>query len=252
MTEGGAIDSDERYELGSLGDLVELLVDGWQVEGLHYADRSGAGGAAGPPAAYFRLQRGPERRGMYVPDDGRAFSHRALVALFRERPEVWKHRSADAVPWPDPPAPPEGGEPEEVAEGFPDALALGPATLKSVHVVNQIQSIDGLTIALTVLECHETCARLRYLAHASDARTRRQMRVLDVLVCDDAGHRYQVAVPPPRAEGNRFDGDLLLAPCVGRDRSRLTVTVGTVAGEPGGGDRVSGPWVFPISLTRRA
>ena len=53
------------------------------------------------------------------------------------------------------------------------------------------------------------------------------------VACDDAGCRYAVAVPPPRAEGNRFDGDLLLAPGLGRERSRLTVTVGTVAGEPG-------------------
>jgi hypothetical protein len=28
------------------------------------------------------------------------------------------------------------------------------------------------------------------------------------------------------------------------------VTVGTVAGEPGDGERISGPWVFPISLMR--
>jgi hypothetical protein len=218
---------------------------------LHFADRSDAGGSGGPPAAFFRMMRGPERRGMFIPDDGRAFSHRALVALFRERPEVWKHRSSEAVPWPDtPPAPPE--EVQEIPAGFPDALALGPATLRTVHPVNQIQSIEGLTIALTVLELHEECARLRYLAHATDARTRRQMRVLDVVACDDTGCRYQVAVPPPRSEGNRFDGDLLLAPGLARDRSRLTVTVGTVAGEPGDGERISGPWVFPISLSRRA
>jgi len=250
--EEGAIDPGERYELGSLGDLVELLIDGWQVEGLHYADRSGPGGTVGPPAAFFRLVRGPdERMGVYVPDDGRAFSHRALVALFRERPEVWKHRSPHSVPWPE--QPPEAAEePEEVPEDFPDGLALGPSTLRSVHPVNQCQTIDGLTIALTALECHEGCARLRYMAHASNARTRRQMRILDVLAVDDAGRRYCVATPPPRVEGNRFDGELVLAPGLGRARARLTVTVGTVADEPGAGERVLGPWVFPIPLTRKA
>ena len=32
----------ERFELASLGDLVELLIEGWRIDRLHYADRSGA------------------------------------------------------------------------------------------------------------------------------------------------------------------------------------------------------------------
>ena len=119
----------ERFELASLGDLVELLIEGWRIDRLHYADRSGA---AGPPAAFLDLVRGPgERRGVYVPDDGRALSHRALVALFREAPGIWKHRSPDAIPLAEDAA----TSPEEwgaVPEPFPEALAFGPATLRGV------------------------------------------------------------------------------------------------------------------------
>ena len=87
---------DSHFALASLGDLMELLVEGWRIEKMQYADRSGP---SGPPAAYFSLVRGAtgEVRGVYVPDDGRALSHRALVELFREHPGVWKHRSFASV-----------------------------------------------------------------------------------------------------------------------------------------------------------
>ena len=226
------------------------------MEGMHYADRSDPGGASGPPAAFFQLARSAgEALAVYVPDDGRSFSHRSLVELFRDRPEIWKHRSPDAIPWPEAPdAPPEDLAAEEVGE--PEALALGPATLRRVVPVNQIQSIDGLTIALISLEQHLDGARLRYMAHASDARTRRQMRLLDVAAVDDRGRRYRVASTDARAEGNRLEGCLVLAPALSHERARLTVTVGTVGAEVADDEErsirlspVSGPWVFPIPLT---
>ncbi len=50
---------DARYELSGLGDVMELIVDGWRIAHLHYADRSEA---SGPPAACFDLTRGVDER----------------------------------------------------------------------------------------------------------------------------------------------------------------------------------------------
>jgi hypothetical protein len=241
-------DSD-RFELASLGDLMEMLIEGWRIERMHYADRSGA---AGPPAAFFDLVRDPdESRAVYVPDDGRALSHRALVSLFRESPHIWKHRSPDRIPAPERDAEAvAASEWGDVPEPFPQCVALGPSTLRAVVPVNQVQSVEGLDIALTVLERHEGCARLRYMCHASDARTRKQMQVLDVVAVDDAARLYRIAPVESRVEGNRLEGALLLAPAIPPGVVRLTVTVGTVGD---GGERAqaaSGPWVFPIALGR--
>ena len=235
----------ERFELASLGDLFELLIEGWRIDRLHYADRSGA---AGPPAAFLDLVRGPgERRGVYVPDDGRALSHRALVALFREAPEIWKHRSPDAIPLAEDAATP----PEEwgaVPEPFPDALAFGPATLRGVVPIGQVQSVAGLDIALTALERHDDGARLRFMCRASDAATRRRMSVLDVIAVDDSARLYRVACVESAPEGNRLEGAFALAPAIPETVARLTVTIGTVGDEGGSERSVPGPWVFPIPL----
>jgi len=235
----------QRFELASLGDLMELLVEGWRIGHMHYADRSEA---SGPPAAYFELVRGArERRGVFVPDDGRALSHRALVSLFRESPQIWKHRSADAIARAqDEPAPRDGWG--EVPEPFPQSMAFSPSTLCDVVPVNQVQTVEGLAIALTALERHDDGARLRYMCHASDARGRKEMCVLDVIAVDDAGRLYRVAPVEARTEGNRLDGAFAVAPAIPRDVGRLTVTVGTVGDEWEGRERVSGPWVFPIPL----
>jgi len=235
---------EERFELASLGDLVELLTEGWRIERMHYADRSASSTA---PAAFFGLVRGPDARTVFIPDDGRALSHRALVSLFRESPHVWKHRSPETIPPPatEPAALEDWGE---VPEPFPGALALGPASLREVVPVNQIQSVDGLDIALVALERHEACARVRYMCHASDARTRRQMCLLDVAVVDDAGRRYRVARLESGPEGNRLEGALLLAPAIPQGVRRITLTVGTVGEGEGRGDPRPGPWVFPIAL----
>ena len=235
----------ERYELAGLGDLMELLIDGWRIDRLHYADRSAA---SGPPAAFVDLVRGAgERRGVYVPDDGRALSHRAVVAMFREAPGIWKHRSADSIPPPEsaPAAPEEWGT---VPEPFPQALAFGPATLRGVVPVGQVQSVAGLDIALTALERHDDGARLRFMCRASDAATRRRMSVLDVIAVDDSGRLYRVACVDSAPEGNRLEGAFALAPAIPETVALLTVTIGTVGDEGGPAGGVPGPWVFPIPL----
>ena len=240
---------DETYELASLGDLFELVVEGWRVSRLHYADRSLP---SGPPAAFFGLTRGPDEwRGVFIPDDGRALSHRSLVDLFRESPSIWKYRSPDgiAAPGPDPAEPAQ--EWGVVAEPFPDALAFDPQSLRGVTAVNQTQSVGGLDIALVALERHEGGARLQYMCHASDARTRSEMCMLDVIAVDDAGRLYRVACLQNPPEGNRLDGCLVIAPAIPSDALRLTVTVGTVWDAGEGRSQTSGPWVFPIPLTPR-
>ena len=235
---------DSRYALASLGDLMERLVEGWRIEKMQYADRSGP---SGPPAAYFSLVRRTtgEARGVYVPDDGRALSHHALVELFAEQPGVWKHRSFASV---DASEPPEAQEWGEVPEPFPDALVLAPATLREVVPVSQAQSAGGLDIALVALERHDGGARIGYMCHASDARTRGEMRMLDVIVVDDGGRRYRVATADARPEGNRLQGNLVVAPAIPEGVRRLTVTVGTVRDGGEGRRMTSGPWVFPIPL----
>jgi hypothetical protein len=233
--------ADDRLQ--SLGDLMELMLEGWRVERMHYTDRSRA---SGPPAAYFDLSRGlGERLRVYVPDDGRALSHHALVDLFRESPHVWKHRSPEMIP---PPDGPQGEEWGEVPDNFPHCSGFRPGTLQRVVAVNQVQSVDDLHIALTSLECHEGCARLRYIAHASDPGTRRQMTVLDVLVVDELGRRYRVDPDEGVAEGNHLSGALAIAPAIPADVGQITVTIGTVADGDRSGLRALGPWVFPIAL----
>lgn len=240
---------DARYELAGLGDLLAMIVEGWRVSRMHFADRATPGG---PAAAYFALTRGPgESRGVYVPDDGRAFSHRALVELFRESPEIWKHRSPGTMPAP-------GADPPdaidvwgEVPEPFPDALALVPSTLREVVPVNQIQSAGGLDVALVALERHDAGARIRYICHAADGRPRSEVCMLDVLAVDDAGRRYRTACVEGSPEGGRLEGALLLAPAVPQAVQRLTVTVGTIWGDGEGARQTSGPWVFPIPLGGR-
>ena len=125
---------------------------------------------------------------------------------------------------------------------------LVPATLRQVVPVSQAQSAGGLDIALVALERHDGGARIGYMCHASDARTRGEMRMLDVIVVDDGGRRYRVATADARPEGNRLQGNLVVAPAIPEGVRRLTVTVGTVR-DDGEGPRVtSGPWVFPIPL----
>lgn len=239
--------ADAHYELASLGDLMEMIVEGWRVSRMHFADRCSPGG---PAAAYFALVRAPgEARGVYVPDDGRAFSHRALVDLFRESPRIWKHRSATAIPAAAE-APPEVIEAwGEVPEPFPQALALVPATLRQVVPVGQVQSAGGLDVAMVALERHDAGARLRYICQASDGRRRAGgVAMLDVVVVDDGGRLYRTACIEEAPDGGRLEGALLIAPAIPAAVRRVTVTVGTAWDHGEEGAQTPGPWVFPIPL----
>jgi hypothetical protein len=245
--------TDQPYELASLGDLIEYLVDGWRIERLYYADSCAPLGSPDVPGAFIELRRpAGGRLGVYIPDDGRAFSHRALVALFREQPAVWKHARPGQIPYraeppPGAPRPPEDWA--EVAEPFPESLAFGPETLRSVIAVNQVETADGLTIAASALEIFDDGARLRYLVQGSDADARGRIALLDALAIDDAARLYRVAQLPTERHGLRLDCALALAPAPPLDASRLTITIGTVEGPDDG--PLSGPWVFPMHLRDR-
>jgi hypothetical protein len=237
--------------LSSIGDLIERLVDGWQIERLHYADSCAPVGPADRAGAFFELRR-PDagRRRIFVPDDGRTFSHRSLVEMFRERPHIWKHR--DPSRFPDrpsaPPAPPR--LPDEwgrVPGDFPDGLRFGPESLRSVVAVNQTQTADDITLALTALEIHESAARMGFMAHADEPAARRGIEVLDMVAIDDAARMYLVGQIDAERSGNRMEGVLALAPAPPADATRLTVTIGTVGGAE---EPARGPWVFPIPLRR--
>lgn len=227
-----------------------MLVDGWQVEHLHYADRCSLDGADGCPAAFIVLVRADTREHIYIVDDGRAYSHRSLIALFREHPHVWKRRSsglhemAATVP----PGPPrEAKEWGEIPEPFPDALDMSPGSLRGVVPVNQTQSVDDTTIALTSLERFERGARAHYLCHAPEARIREELGALDVIAVDDSGRLYRVEPCARVQRGNRITGALALAPALPADTRQVTITIGTL-GHDGSGDSLPGPWVFPIAL----
>jgi len=245
-----AIEPLSPYRLGSLADLVGLILDGWQVEHLHYADACELEGARGGPAAFVVLARGDGREHLYIVEDGRSMSHRSLIAQFREHPHVWKRRStgmhelAATVPATPPRAPEEWGT---VPESFPHTLDLSPAALRGVCAVNQTQSVDDVTITITSLERFEQGARLHYLCHAPVARAREELGALDVIAVDDAGRLYRVAPAGRTQRGNRIVGTLALAPAIPAATRALTVTIGTL-GHDGSGAALPGPWVFPIPL----
>jgi hypothetical protein len=242
------------YALASLGDVVEALMDGWRLEQLHYADSSDAGGPGRGPAAVFLELALPtgDRRNVYVPDDGRALSHRSLVAMAREHPHIWKHRDADSVAGAGEPMPEGLADPDgrwgEVPEPFPEAVVFGPGTLRGVVALGQVITVDAVTIALVALERHVSAARVRVLAHTSDAALRGPLTMMDVLAVDDAGRRYATALTDARSEGNRLEADIALAPAIPRRVGHLTITVGTVCCPDQPLSHRAGPWVFPAVL----
>lgn len=219
---------------------------------LHYADSCSSDLVPGEgPAAFIELHRADSgTEGLFIPDDDRAFSHRALIGLFRESPHIWKHRTAhtirlrlaesqaDGLPSPD-----SWGEIPDPAD---QPLDVSPATLRGVIALGNTESIDSVTVSLLSLERYEDFSRLRYLAHTSDTMLRGSLAALDVLVVDERGRRYRTASLGVERFGNRVEGVIALAPGVPRDATALTVTIGTI-GE-GGPDGFLGPWVFPIRL----
>jgi hypothetical protein len=242
----------DPYRLGSLGDLIELIVDGWEITHLHYADACGSSDAPDDRAAAFVDLNRPDmgHHGLYIPDDDRTFSHRALLGVFRESPHIWKHRSAERIrerlAGLAAEERPEAESWGEIADPNDQPLDVSPGSLRGVVALGQIESIDDVTVALLSLERYRDFSRLRYLAHTLDPGRRGSLAALDVVAVDERGRRYRTASLGVERSGNRLEGVIALAPGIPRETTSLTVTIGTL-GE-GGPDGILGPWVFPIRL----
>jgi len=229
-----------------------MLVDGWEITHMHYSDRCGEADAEGDSAAAFIGLRRPDEgeRGLFIPDDDRAFSHRSLNALFRDSPHIWKYRSPErirerlaALALPGRPDAESWGE---IADPADQPLDITPGALRGVVALGHIESIEGVTVALLSMERYSDFSRLRYLGHTADTSLRGALSALDVLVVDERGRRYRTASLGVERAGNRLEGVIALAPGIPWDTTSLTVTIGTLgAGGQGG---LLGPWVFPIRL----
>jgi hypothetical protein len=235
-----------------------MIVDGWQVDRLHYADDCSLSESdAHVPAAFIELVRPDQGRyGIYIPDDGKAFSHRALISLFRECPHIWKHRGADrihqmAVDVPMA-APHEQSAWSDVVDPFPGALIFSPGTLRGVIAIDQTQSMHDTTLALTALERYRDGARLRYLLQAPLPRKRKAMQLIDLEVTDDRGRVYSTAVLDEHHDANRLDGAYAVGPGIPKDSRDLIVRVGAVGDPRKRSEAVEGPWAFHVQLMTTA
>ena len=254
--EDRVIATEERYRLGSLGDLIDLIVDGWQVDRLHYAEDSALDDSHGSvPAAFIELTRADQGRyGIYIPDDGKAFSHRALISLFRECPHIWKHRSADRIhqmaqdsPMADPI---EQDHWSEVVEPFPGAVIFSPGTLRGVVAIDQTDSVGEVTVSLTVLERYHDGARLRFMIQTGESRRRKHLNLVGLEITDDLGRSYRTAILEASRDGNRVEGAMALGPAIPRDASNLTVRIAGVGDARKADEAAQGPWSFPIQLAQ--
>ncbi|MCB0882517.1 MAG: hypothetical protein KDC33_09935 [Thermoleophilia bacterium] len=241
---------NDPYRLAGLADVLGLLLDGWQVAGLEYADRCTFDGSDGP-AALIAMRRGEERAHLFLTDDGRAVSHRAVIARFRDHPHIWKrgHAGLEDLMFAIPEAPPRpAAEWAAVPEPFPEALELSPGTLDAVIPVHQVRVVDGVSIALTALESFAEGVRVHYVCHAPQAGAWAEMCVKHVRAEDDNGRLYRVASTDAIQRGTRFTGTLLVAPRIPLDARRFTVTIGAFGRVDADDGTVAGPWVFPISV----
>lgn len=246
---GATIEYSDPYRLGSLGDLLEMLIDGWRIDHLHYADRCGLEGADEQPAAFLGLVRQEQREFIYLVDDGRGVSHRSVLAMFKEHPHVWKYRTpptVEALSVPESPPTP-ATEWGQVLEPFPETMNVCPTALRAVVPINQTQSIDGVTAALTCLESYEDGARVHFLVHAPDNDATRDVLAVDGVVVDDKGRMYRMAVTDERLAGARLVGTFAVAPAIPAGVSTLTLTIGSLRLGTGG-ETIDGPWVFRFSL----
>lgn len=243
-----------QYRLSSVGDLLEAVVDGWEIVHLHYADVCGGDDRPDDrPAAFVELRR-PDSgvRGLFIPDDERTFSHRAFLHMVRESPHIWKHRTAEAIRAKlvqleaEAATRPEPASWGEVPDPADLPLDIAPETLRGVVALGQVESIDAITVALLSLERYRDFSRIRYLASTRDSALRGSLAALDVLAVDDRGRRYRSASLGVERSGNRLEGVIVLAPMIPRDATALTITIGTIGAV--GPDGAVGPWVFPVSL----
>lgn len=240
-----------RFRLASLGDLCELLVDGWEIAHLHYADSCGTDERADArAAAYIELRRADAgTRGIYIPDDERQFSHRALLGLFRDSPRIWKHRSARTIQERLAAREEETALPatwDVIMDPADLSLYVEPSELVDVVALGQVETIDAITVAVLSLERYRDFSRVRYLAHAADTVRRGSLAALDVLAVDDRGRRYRSASLGVERAGSRLEGVIALAPGIPREATALTFTIGTIGAS--GPDGYLGPWVFPVTL----
>ena len=206
------------------------------------------------PAAFIELVRPDQGRyGIYIPDDGKAFSHRALISLFRECPHIWKHRSAERIHQmaQDVPmaAPHESDDWGEVVEPFPGALVFSPGTLRGVVAIDQTDSVGDVTVSLTALERYADGARLRFMVQSGEARKRKHLNLVGVEITDDRGRSYRTAVLDLSHDGSRLEGALALAPAIPRDVADLTIRVAGVGDPKKPADAAQGPWSFPVQMS---
>ena len=213
------LDDDARTSSPCLGDLIELLVEGWRID----AD------------AVRRPLAGVGRRRRPTSPSRAASTRRAGVLRARRRPGALPPRPRRAVPR-------EPGDLEApLLRDGRRAGARGPPTRRRTGArcpspsrtplvlgagdparascpVSQAQSAGGLDIALVALERHDGGARLRYMCHASDARTRGEMRMLDVIAVDDGGAALpRGARPSAQPRATACEGDLVVAPAIPQD-----------------------------------
>lgn len=243
---------NDPYRLAGLADVVGLLLDGWQVAGLQYTDECSFQGAEGGAAALISMRRGEDRDHLFIVDDGRAVSHRAVLAQFREHPHIWKraHAGIEDLISSIPEAPPQPADQwAQVPEPFPEALELSPGTLDAVHPVQQVRVVGEVSIALTALESFAQGMRAHYVCHAPHAGAWAEMCAKDITAVDDAGRMYRVVACDAAQRGTRFTGSLLVAPRVPEGTQRFTLSVGAFGRvDADDGATVTGPWVFPITF----
>ncbi len=205
------------------------------------------------PAAFIELTRPDQGRyGLYIPDDGKALSHRALISLFRECPHIWKHRGADRIHQmaADVPmaTPYEQVDWSEVVDPFPGALVFSPGTLRGVDAIDQTASVGDMTIALTTLERYRDGARLRFLIQAPEARKRRQMQVIGLQVTDDRGRTYTTALLDENHDASRLDGAYAIGPGIPADADELSVRIAAIGDPKKEAEAAQGPWAFDVQL----
>ncbi len=170
----------------------------------------------------------------------------------RESPNIWKHRTADAIRArlvqleAEAALRPEPDTWRDVPDPADLPLEVAPRTLRGVVALGQIESIDEITVALLSLERYRDFSRIRYLANTNDPSKRGSLTALDVLAVDDRGRRYRSASLGVERSGNQLEGVIVLAPMIPRDATALTITIGSIGAS--GPDGAVGPWVFPVSL----
>lgn len=242
---------NQPYRLAGLADVMQLLIDGWSVERMVYADRCTLDGADGAPAAFVSMADGGRRQHLFLVDDGRTLSHRTVLQHFREHPAVWKRGCVgpEDLMGEVPDTPPQAADAwGEIPEPFPEALEISPGSLRGVMAVSQVQSVGDVSMAVTCMERFAQGMRLHYVCHAPGAGSWSDFALADLAAVDDGARMYRVAAGAIAQHGSRFAGTVVLAPQLHADARRLTLSVGAFGPRDADAAQVRGPWVFPIGV----